>query len=854
MKENRRGRMNMSEIVLKNRLRVQWLTPMLVRIETARVDGGFCDRPTLSVQRRDYPGVEMIVRETDADVQLEAAGFRLVAEKTADGDFAGYQLRMLDADDMVVWASGPRAVEPFVWPRAGSLKRLWTFEDSPRAVPPEVWDSSGAWQIDENTRDVYLFLYEGDPERLRAAFLELTGPIPMPPLWAFGFWTSRYYPYSEETALNMIDRYRENDIPLDVFVVDTDWRVGASRGYEIDTSLFPDMARFFRRAHEKNVRVVFNDHPEPKGMTPLDPELYRYRKENLTRLLDMGLDAWWFDRNWDDIIPGPVHGLETAVWGQYLYFRILMEHAPDKRPIALSMRADHPAAHRFPLHWTGDIPSDWEALREGMRHTLEDGARLLPWTGQDVGGHTGFPSPEQYVRWLQWGCVSPTARIHCGPHNRVRYPWAFGKEALAVTRAYVKLRYRLLPVFYAAARRAYDTGEPLLSKLSLLYPERKEAERNDQFLLGNDLLIAPVAASCSDPELQTDLYRPVDGFRREVFDNPAFEGVPIAEGIDDGICLDATNWMGHAAAWGESCAIRWTGKVSVRESGWYRFLLSGNGVKQLRFEGQSHNHLSGWMDKGCNEFNMYLDADQPAGVTVTYVNQGKCNCRLGMRPLRPWQELEPAVRDVWLPPGEWQDLWSGRIHTGPTTVRLAVPPEHLPMFARIGSILMLAPEMKHTAEIPWDPITLYIRPPTEDETVRRELYEDDGRTTAYQSGVCQRTPLAVSRQGKTIEVEIGPATGTCPGVAETRDWIVCVHLAPGDEPVSVDVTSSGMSSSHETGVQPEWKRIEPVNSRGPLDLPLLGDTDAPGPEAGAPVVQTVIKRAGIGRIIIHLLD
>jgi alpha-glucosidase (family GH31 glycosyl hydrolase) len=842
----------MNEIILQSRLRVQWLTPMLLRLETARPDGSFCDRPSLTVQRRDYPGVEIAVRETSGTTELEAAGYTLRVEETPAGDFDGYRVHLLNTDGQSIWASAPRAVAPFVWPHAGCIERAWAFEDHPRAVPPDVWDSAEAWQIDDTVRDLYLFLYEGDPDRLRTAFLELTGPIPMPPLWALGFWTSRYYPYREETALHVIDRYREHGIPLDVFVVDTDWRVGASRGYEIDETLFPDMERFFRRAHERGVRVVFNDHPEPKGLEPLDPELYRYREESLTRLLDMGLDAWWFDRNWDDIIPGPAPGLETAVWGQYLYHRIISEHAPDRRTMVLSMRADHPAAHRFPLQWTGDIPSDWEALREGMRHTLEDGARLLPWTGQDVGGHTGFPSPEQYVRWLQWGCLSPTARIHCGPRNRVRYPWAFGNEALAVTRAYVKLRYRLLPVFYAAARRAYDTGRPLLSKLSLLYPEWEGAERNDQFLLGDDLLIAPVTTSCSDPELQAEPYRPADGFRREVFDNPGFEGAPIAEGRDDCICLDATNWMGHAAAWGETCAIRWTGKVFVDESGWYRFLLSGNGTKQLRFEGESHNHLSGWMDKGYNEINVYLEADKPVAVTVTYVNRGKCICRLGMRPIRPWRKLEPTTRDVWLPPGEWQDLWSGRVHTGPGTVRLAAPPEQLPMFARVGGILLLAPALSRTGQSAWDPITLDVRPPSEDGVVRRELYEDDGETTGYRSGLCRRTPVTVSRQGNVITVSVGPATGAYPGAVETRDWTVRVHLAPGDVPLSVDAKPAGDEPGGKTRPRLEWIRIEPMDSRAALDLPLLGDKDAPGPEAGAPVVQTVIKHAAGGAIDIRL--
>jgi len=203
---------NSREIVIHRRLRVQWLTPMLLRIETARPDGSFLDGPSLTVQRRRFTGVETTVRETHGSAEVAAAGYTLVVAEDPAGDFAGYRLRLLDADREVVWSSAPRTTEPFAWPRAGRLGRAWTFEDYPRAAPPDAWDSAAAWQIDDNVRDLYLFLCEGSRDRLRAAFLDLTGPIPMPPLWTLGFWTSRYYPYSEETALNIIDRYREASV------------------------------------------------------------------------------------------------------------------------------------------------------------------------------------------------------------------------------------------------------------------------------------------------------------------------------------------------------------------------------------------------------------------------------------------------------------------------------------------------------------------------------------------------------------------------------------------------------------------------------------------------------------------
>jgi hypothetical protein len=101
-------------------------------------------------------------------------------------------------------------------------------------------------------------------------------------------------------------------------------------------------------------------------------------------------------------------------------------------------------------------------------------------------------------------------------------------------------------------------------------------------------------------------------------------------------------------------------------------------------------------------------------------------------------------------------------------------------------------------------------------------------------------------------VSIGPATGAYPGAVEARDWIVRVHLARGDEPLAVEVERAGQEADGEPGLRPAWTRIEPMERRAALELPLLGDKDAPGPEAGAPVVRTVIERAAGGTLNIRL--
>ena len=123
---------------------------------------------------------------------------------------------------------------------------------------------------------------------LRADFLKLTGPTEMPPLFALGAWDSRWYAYTEQTALQQIADYRKRQIPLDVLVIDTDWRKGGSHGYDVNTDDFPDLPRFFKESHDQHIRIMFNDHPEPVAKTALDPKEMDYRFNHLSAPAEPG--------------------------------------------------------------------------------------------------------------------------------------------------------------------------------------------------------------------------------------------------------------------------------------------------------------------------------------------------------------------------------------------------------------------------------------------------------------------------------------------------------------------------------------------------------------------------------------
>ncbi|TPM79221.1 glycosyl hydrolase, partial [Mesorhizobium sp. B2-3-3] len=117
----------------------------------------------------------------------------------------------------------------------------------------------------------------------------------------------------------------------------------------------------------------------------------------------------------------------------------------------------------------------------------------VPYSGPDVGGFDGSPSPELYLRWFQLGAYMPLFRTHSAIDAGRREPWEFGPEVLAHAGQVLEERERLLPYFVTLARLARLTGAPYVRPLWWGAPgDRELRDCEDAFLLGDALLVAPV--------------------------------------------------------------------------------------------------------------------------------------------------------------------------------------------------------------------------------------------------------------------------------------------------------------------------------------------------------------------------
>jgi alpha-glucosidase len=108
-------------------------------------------------------------------------------------------------------------------------------------------------------------------------------------------------------------------------------------------------------------------------------------------------------------------------------------------------------------------------------------------------------------------------------------------------------------------------------------------------------------------------------------------------------------------------------------------------------------------------------------------------------------------RKVYFPPGRWIDWDDGCEYVGGREWVVAAPPNRIPVAVRAGAIIPLAPDMKHTSEKSWDPLTLEVFPAGRSSFT---LYRDDGATLAYRQGEYTLTHLNAEETADSVRLTI----------------------------------------------------------------------------------------------------
>lgn len=369
------------------------------------------------------------------------------------------------------------------------------------------------------------------------AYTALSGrPGPVPD-WALGIWMSRCAYRNRAEVEEVAEQLRRLEIPSTVLHLDPPWMQEHyypslhtdACDFRWNERDFPKRRDMFAALAKKGFAVSLWINP----YLPEGGELYRYAEQQgfLVRSLTgswarlefgqpVGIvdftspeaSSWWqglieellrdgaatVKADYADRIP------EDALFADgrsgremhHIYLHLFAEAAASAVQTVhghgvIWRRPGYIGTQRFPISWAGDTQVSWEGMRGCLRGGLSAALAGEAFWSHDIGGFCGpQPDPELYIRWMQWGMLSPCTRFH---GTSPREPWHYGSEALAITRHYARLRQRLLPYLKECAELAQKEGLPILRPMVLEFQDEPGMSAiEDQYMLGPQLLVAPI--------------------------------------------------------------------------------------------------------------------------------------------------------------------------------------------------------------------------------------------------------------------------------------------------------------------------------------------------------------------------
>jgi alpha-D-xyloside xylohydrolase len=349
-------------------------------------------------------------------------------------------------------------------------------------------------------------------------------------LWLSTSFTTKY---DEKTVMEFVDGMAARQIPLKVFHFDCFWMKERHWcDFEWDLNAFPDPVGMIQRLRDKGLKLclwinpyismlsklfaegerggyflkrsdgsVYQADQWQPGMAYVDftnPDARAWFTSKLRKLLDMGIDSFKTDfgeRIPDDAVyhdgsdPKLMHNYYTYLYNKTV-FELLESHHGKGNALVFARSATG-GSHKFPVHWGGDCDSSFESMAEVLRGGLSFCMSGAAFWSHDIGGFNGTANAGVYKRWVAFGLLSTHSRLHGSGSYRV--PWLFDEEAVDVMRHFARLKNRLFPYLFSAARDAHEHGWPVMRAMVLEFPADPACRHLDrQYMLGDSLLVAPI--------------------------------------------------------------------------------------------------------------------------------------------------------------------------------------------------------------------------------------------------------------------------------------------------------------------------------------------------------------------------
>lgn len=425
--------------------------------------------------------------------------------------------------------------------------RMDYFQDTRDAVARLAWrhgsDQSTVWNSEAADSIDYFFIDGPILDTVISEYRSLTGQAPMPPKWALGYWQSKERYQSQQEWLDVAQKYRESDEPIDGLVQDfLYWEPYPWGSNAFDPKRYPDPAvaigqlhdryhlhfmisvwgKFYPgspnnpdRNYEEMLKRGFLYPPQPDGgcyydaFNPAARAMYWSFLND--QLLSKGVDAWWLDASEPEVDMQTFRQVHTAAGSaSFVLNEWPLMHttgvyegqratSPRKRVFILTRSAYAGQQRNAAVTWSGDITGDWDTFARQIPAGLHFCLSGIPYWTTDIGGFFvndpgGSENPdyrELFTRWFEWGAFCPVFRVH--GTNTPKELWRFGSQFEPILVTYDKLRYRLMPYIYSEAWQVTAHAGTMMRALVMDFPSDVTARQcRDEFLFGPALLVCPV--------------------------------------------------------------------------------------------------------------------------------------------------------------------------------------------------------------------------------------------------------------------------------------------------------------------------------------------------------------------------
>ena len=550
--------------VVINNTRISVISSKIVRVE--RSNTCFIDNRTQAIYNRDYAScnAQIDVDGNIATINVDNRCYIINAKKLSFKVFI---------DNKQVFVSTRQNLKGTIRTLDGNIG----FAKLPNGLMSKsgltLLDDSKSCLLNEDGtisprqsgyKDFYILAFGRDYLAGLKEFYSLSGKEPIIPKFALGNWWSRYHAYTDVEYLDLMDKFKQKDIPFTVSTVDMDWHIVKNvpkdvpcvfkfgrgwTGYTFEKEYFPDYKQFLKELHARNLKVALNLHPrdgvryyevqynDMAKANGIEPSTKQPVKFDLTNPIfrdsyfdilhhpyeNDGVDVWWID--WQQGKRSNIKGVDPLWLLNHYHY---LDANRDKNSLILS-RYSGIGSQRYPLGFSGDTFVNWHSLRLQPYFTITSANVGYTWWSHDIGGHMlNRGDNELYLRWLQLGCFLPINRLHSTNTTLSKEPWLYPnveKDAIY----FLKLRHSLIAYCYSASIVNHNDGVPICSPMYYFYDEDIAYDKRfrNQYIFNSNLLICPVTKSMGKKDASTLIVWFPNGKWVNIFNGNSYQGGKI---------------------------------------------------------------------------------------------------------------------------------------------------------------------------------------------------------------------------------------------------------------------------------------------------------------------------------------